>query len=311
MPAESRDLPAAPGGRPFFVLGPTAVGKTEIAAALAARIGGEIVSADAYQVYSGLDLLGAKPSADLLARVPHHLVGEVPLSAPFDVAQWLARARECVARIAARGRIPIVCGGTGLYIRALTRGLSDLPGADAELRRELEMQPLPALVARLRELDPATTVDVMNPRRVVRALEVCILTGQPFSGFRTGWESAAPVRGVILGRAREELYRRIDARVAAMFDAGVVAEVAAAGGIGPTAAQMLGLREIRALLDGSISREECIAAIQRATRNYARRQLTWFRKEPGFVPVEIPQGTDEPAVLHRLVAIAGEGSGAG
>jgi tRNA dimethylallyltransferase len=307
MPRRSDETPGVPGTGcegAFFVVGPTATGKSEIAVMLAEQIGGEIVGADAFQVYTGLDVLGAKPTARLRALVPHHLIGEVPLTAHFDVAQWLARARDSIARIRSRGRVPVVCGGTGLYIRALTRGLAELPGADRGLRAELEAQPLPELIRRLRELDPATAVDPCNPRRVVRALEVCILTGRPFSGFRREWEGGTGLRGVIVSRPREELYGRIDARVAAMFEAGVIEEVAAAGEIGPTAGQMLGLREIRALLSGAITRPECIAAIQRATRNYARRQLTWFRKEAGFDWLEIGGGLDAADLLRRLMSLA-------
>ena len=170
----------------FLILGPTAVGKSDIAAAVAERCGGEIVSADAFQVYAGLDLLTAKPTAEVRARVRHHLVGEIPLTQSWDVAQWLDAARSRIAEIHARGHVAIVAGGTGLYIRALTRGLADLPPASPELRAELEAQPLAELARRLAELDPegASRIDLKNPRRVVRALEVCLLTQRPFSSFR-------------------------------------------------------------------------------------------------------------------------------
>ena len=284
---------------PFFLLGPTAVGKSALAVEFAQRIGGEIIGADAFQVYAGLDVLSAKPSAELRARVPHHLVGEVPLAAHFDVAQWLARARECVADITARGRVPIVCGGTGLYIRALTHGLAPLPGADAALRATLEMEPLPALAGRLLSLDPASAVDMRNPRRVIRALEVCILTGRPFSSFRSEWSGDAAPRGVILTRPREELHAAIRARTEAMFSAGVIEEVARTGEVGPTAAQMLGLREIREHLAGRITREPCIEAIALATRQYAKRQLTWFRRERAFAWIDL-SATPDP--LGELLA---------
>jgi len=286
----------------FFLPGPTAVGKSELAVALAERVGGEIVSADAFQIYEGLDILSAKPSPEIRSRVPHHLIGEVPVTARFDVAQWLARARQCIAEITARGQMPIVCGGTGLYIRALARGLAELPGADPALRASLEKEPLPSLVDRLLALDPATTVDVNNPRRVIRALEVCILTGKPFSSFRAEWDQEQAGHGIILTRPREELHARIDARTGAMFAAGVVEEVAAAGCLGPTAAQMLGLREIRALLAGSITRVDCITAIRQATRQYARRQLIWLRKERGFPWLDLSAATDALGAVEREAA---------
>ncbi len=277
---------------PFFLLGPTAVGKSALAVQFAERIGGEIIGADAFQIYAGLDVLSAKPAAELRLRVPHHLIGEVPLTTRFDVAQWLARAKECITDITARGRVPIVCGGTGLYIRALTHGLAPLPGADAALRASLEKEPLPSLAERLRSLDPATTVDLRNPRRVIRALEVCILTGRPFSTFRSEWTGDAAPRGVILSRPRDELHAAISARTEAMFSAGVIGEVASTGEVGPTAAQMLGLAEIREHIAGRLTREQCIAAIALATRQYAKRQLTWFRRERAFPWIDLSSFSD-------------------
>ncbi len=295
LPRISRDrnlVPDANRSAPFFLLGPTAVGKSALAVELAERIGGEIVGADAFQIYAGLDVLSAKPSPESRARVPHHLIGEVPLTASFDVAQWLARARECVADIAARGRVPILCGGTGLYVRAFTHGLAPLPGADAELRASLEKEPLDALAARLLSLDPASTVDLRNPRRVIRALEVCILTGRPFSSFRSEWSGEVTPRGFIVTRPREELHAAIEARTRTMFAAGVVDEGAALCEISTTAAQMLGLAEIREHLAGRITREQCIEAIALATRQYAKRQLTWFRRERAFAWLDLSATSD-------------------
>jgi len=286
---------------PFFLVGPTAAGKSILSVAVAERIGGEIIGADAFQVYDGLDLLGAKPSSELRARVPHHLIGEVPLRMAFDVAQWLARAREAVAVISGSGRVPVVCGGTGLYVRALTCGLAPLPGADATLRAALEKEPLHELACRLRALDPASTVDMRNPRRVIRALEVCILTGRPFSSFRSEWAAGPEPRGFVLTRSRDELHEAIRARTEAMFAAGVIEEVAAVGEVGPTAGQMLGLAEIRAHIAGKITRDECMDAIAQATRRYAKRQLTWFRKERGFEWIDLSATPDPLPILLRAV----------
>ena len=276
---------------PFFIIaGPTAVGKSDIAVAVAERCGGEIVGADAFQIYRGLEILTAQPSAELRAHVPHHLVGEIPVTQSFDVAQYLRAARQRIAEIRARGRMPIVTGGTGLYLRALTRGLADLPGADARVRAELEAAPLADLQRRLAELDPigAAQTDLQNPRRVIRALEVCLLTGRPFSSFREQW-TATPhgIRGIVLTLDRESLNARIDRRTEAMFAAGVIEEVRAAGEAGPTASQTLGFREIRALLAGQLGESDCIAAIQHATRRYAKRQMTWFRRETALEPIDL------------------------
>ena len=286
----------------FFLLGPTAVGKSDLAVELAEQVDGEIVGADAFQIYDGLDTLSAKPSAALRARVPHHLVGTVPLASAYDVATYREAALACITDIAARGKVPILCGGAGLYVRAITHGLSeDLPMADPALRARLEAEPLLTLVERLRLLDPEATVDEKNLRRVVRALEVCMITGKPFSSFRKEWSGSPTVRGVILSRPREALIARIEQRTESMFTAGVVAEVRATGEVGATAGQMLGLREIRAHIAGDLPLGACKTAIALATRQYAKRQVTWFRRERGFAWVDL---ATEPDVLQRLVLMA-------
>lgn len=294
----------SPVTTPFFIIaGPTAVGKSAVAAAVAERCGGEIVGADAFQIYRELPILTAQPSSEMRARVPHHLVGEIAIAESFDVARYLRAATERIAEIHARGRMPIVTGGTGLYLRALTRGLADLPGADARLRADLESQPLAEWQRRLAELDPAgaAQIDLQNPRRVLRALEVCLLTGRPFSSFRAEWAGApSGSRGVVLTLDRAALQARIDARTVAMFADGVIEEVRAATAAGPTASQALGWREIRAHLAGQTSRADCLAAIQLATRRYAKRQMTWFRRETELAMVDI--GSSAPDQLAARIA---------
>ncbi len=306
----SRNTPArvspAPTDHFFIIAGPTAVGKSDIAVAVAEQCNGEIIGADAFQIYQGLDILTAKPSPALRARVPHHLIGEIPLTQSFDVAQYLTLAQARIADIRARGRVPIVAGGTGMYLRALLRGLADLPPADAELRAQLEARPLADLQRQLAELDPegVNRIDLKNPRRVIRALEVCLLTGRPFSSFREQWtgEASAP-RGVVLTLDRETLHTRIEHRTEAMFDAGVIDEVAQCGDLGPTASQVLGWREIRAHLRGEMSRAECITAIAQATRQYAKRQMTWFRREESLEMLDLAS-TPPGALVSRLAAQA-------
>jgi tRNA dimethylallyltransferase len=271
--------------RVFFIVGPTATGKSEIAAEIACQLDAEIVSADAFQIYRGLDRLTAKPEKTTLAKAPHHLLSAVPLSEEMNVEKFRAAAVEAIRNIHARGKHAIVAGGSGLYLKALTHGLSQLPGANRELREELAQATVEELFARLRELDPggAERIDRKNKQRLVRAVEVCLLSGRPFSAQRTGWGNArsAP-NGVFVFRERGELYARIDRRVEKMFADGVVEEVRALRDLGSTAEKALGLRQIRAFIAGEISEKECITKIQQATRHYAKRQLTWFQRQDNF-----------------------------
>lgn len=283
----------------FFIVGPTAVGKTEIAAEVAARLDAEIISADAFQIYAGLDIMTGKPEAALHAKARHHLIGEVPLSQAFDVAQFAARANERALEIAKRGKLALVVGGTGLHARALSRGLSDLPGANSALRAELEAQSLAGLRTRYAELDPAGArqIDLKNKRRLVRAIEVTLLTGKPFSSFRDEWTKTPKYpSGFFLLRDRADLSARIDARVEQMFKQGLLEEARSVTAIGPTAARVIGWREAQACLRGEISEAEAIAKIQLATRRYAKRQLTWFRREPNFEPLNLTNLPSESAI---------------
>jgi tRNA dimethylallyltransferase len=190
--------------RAFFIVGPTATGKSEIAAEIAQRLNAEIVNADAFQIYRGLDLLTAKPDAATLAKAPHHLLGTVPLSEEMNVEKFRAAAVDSTRNIHARGKHAIVTGGSGLYLKALTHGLSQLPEANRELREELAQATTEELFARLRELDPegAERIDRRNKRRLVRAVEVCLLSGKPFSAQRTQWSKIRQGFGVAADDAR-------------------------------------------------------------------------------------------------------------
>ncbi len=311
--------------RAFFIVGPTATGKSELAADLAREIGAEVVSADAFQIYRGLDLLTAKPDTSTLAKAPHHLIGIAPLHKEMNAEKYRSAATRVVDEINSRGRLAIVVGGSGLYIKALTHGLAPLPEADPKLREKLNAMSLDELRTQLAELDAeaARTIDIKNRRRVARALEICLLTGKPASTQRLRWArdagnlacvpttglvarpsqtglAASPPTGVFVFRNREELYARINQRVEAMFEQGVIEEVRAAGLMGTTASRMIGLREIRELLDGKMSLMQCIAEIQQATRRYAKRQLTWFRRQTNFLPLNLSLLThNEARILLR------------
>lgn len=284
--------------RVFFIVGPTATGKSELAAHVAHQLGVEIVSADAFQIYRGLDLLTAKPDRKTLEKAPHHLVGRVPLREEMTVEKYRALAEDIISR----GKPVIVAGGSGLYVKALTHGLAPLPAANQKLREKLELATNQELLRSLRALDPATagTIDQQNRRRLIRAVEVCLLTGKPFSAQRTEWVGTLPANGVFVYRERAELYARIDRRVEEMFRAGVVEETRAAQNLGSTAEKTIGLREIRTLLAGAISEAECIAKIQQATRRYAKRQLTWFQRQTNFAPLNLT--AHRPAEAIELIS---------
>jgi tRNA dimethylallyltransferase len=314
--------------RTFFIVGPTATGKSELAADVAGEIGAEIVSADAFQLYRGLDLLTAKPDASTLAKASHHLMGTTPLHEEMSAEKYRRAASRVIDEIHARGKLAIVVGGSGLYIKALTHGLAPLPESDSKLREKLKAMSLDELCSQLVELDPEATrkVDMKNRRRVVRALEICLLSGKPASAQyakgagaegvdlgslgKTPPRSAPAAKGVFVFHDREELYARINRRVERMFEDGVIEEVRAAGEVSATASQMIGFREIRQLLDGKISISQCIAAIQQATRRYAKRQLTWFRRQTNFSPLNLSLLThNEARILLRMLLEPVEVSG--
>jgi len=305
--------------RCFFIVGPTATGKSELAADMAQEIGAEIVSADAFQVYQGLEQLTAKPNSSTLAKAPHHLLGTTPLGDEMNAEKYRLASTSAVDEINSRSKLAIIVGGSGLYIKALSHGLAPLPEPDPALREQLNATSLDDLCSQLVELDPQTArkIDLKNRRRVVRALEICLVTGKSASAQRQQWIgdagnpmqtrlSAAPVTGVLLFRNREELYERINQRVEMMFEHGVIEEVRIAGEISQTASQMIGLREIRELLAGKKSIQQCIAEIQQATRRYAKRQLTWFRGQTNFSPLNLSFLTHNEAVKWISLRILSE-----
>jgi tRNA dimethylallyltransferase len=306
-----QSLPENGKPRVIVVCGPTAVGKTRAGIALAQALNGEIVSADSMQVYRGMDIGTAKPTAEERAAATHHLIDIVEPDEPFDAAVYGALARDAVAGLHRRGKVPVVVGGTGLYIKALLRGLFRAGGGDPALRRRLraEAEALGAerLHARLAECDPAAAAR-LHPNdtfRVLRALEVYELTGRPISGLQQehGFAEtpfAALTIGLTLDRAT--LYQRIDRRVDAMVAAGLEQEVRCLldRGFGPelTSMQSIGYSHMTAFVGGALTWEECLRTLKRDTRRFAKRQLTWFRSEPGIVWTA-PDRTEEITLLAR------------
>jgi tRNA dimethylallyltransferase len=270
------------------ILGPTAVGKTEVALQLASRLNGEIVSADSRLLYRGMDIGTAKPGPDELARVPHHLVNVTNPNQVWSLVLYQEAARAAIASIQARGRLPFLVGGTGQYIRAIIEGWkAPRVSPDPRLRAILENWAAEigsgGLHARLAALDPeaAGKIDYRNLRRTVRALEVIFITGKPFSAQRKHGPSLYQAFLLGLTRPRQELYERIDARIEAMFAAGFVEEVRALlkQGYDPELPTLsaIGYREVVDYLQGKITLQEAIKIMKRRTRQFVRRQANWFK----------------------------------
>ena len=369
----------------FYLCGPTASGKSSVAIALAQRIGGEIINADAFQLYQGLDLCTAKPSLEDRALVLHHLFDVLDPVQACDAQHYHDLALPMVEKVLSRQRWPIIVGGSGLYVKALTHGLANLPKGDAALRAQLDQMTAAERVAELLRRDPAAAgnVPLNNDRYVSRALEICLITGQPQSTLRQQWQQNQPTfLGALLERDRDDLYQRINARVLSMIEAGVVEEVkaflaevvagvcdpggvaqgmspapsiphetnpvflnneasqvrphrgqlqpasglkppapsplipASASPVGPSPSALrsppltprppsllsaIGVREIQAFLHGACSLEEAITAMQQATRRYAQRQMTWFRREHGFQTICLAAESNPDFVTQRLI----------
>lgn len=270
--------------------GATAVGKTALAIQWARAFDGEIINADSRQLYRYMDIGTAKPTPEEQAAAPHHLLDVVTPDQTFTLAQYQAAVRAAMDAIHRRGKLPILTGGTGLYITATLEGWQtpEVP-PDPRLRAELEAMTNAELLARLAALDPLTaaTIDADNPRRLVRALEVCLVTGRPFSEQRTKQPLPVDARYFALTLPREELYARADARLGRMIAAGWLDEVETLlkMGYAPSLPAMsaLGYPQICAVLCGDLSLDAAKIEIQRATRRYIRRQYTWLRgHDPGW-----------------------------
>ncbi len=294
------------------IVGATATGKSALALELAEPLGGEIVNADALQVYRGFDVGTAKPSREERDRVPHHLVDVLEPHEPFSAGEFARRARSAIEEIQGRDRLPMLVGGSGLYLKALIEGISPIPPIDAgireALRRRLEEEGLEVLREELRRVDPATAerLEPADPQRLLRALEVAVGTGRPLSR----WIADQPVGeggidavrvGLTLPRAL--LYDRISVRVGRMLADGWVHEVRAllAAGLEPSlpAFQAIGYRELAGHVAGRTTLDEATEKIVRATRRYAKRQETWFRRQ--FEVQWFPAGeTRASRVLEHL-----------
>jgi tRNA dimethylallyltransferase len=282
------------------IAGPTASGKTGLAVELARRAGGEIVNADSQQVYRFFDIGTAKPSPEELAAVPHHLLSVVEPLEPFSAAEYQRRADAAIADITSRGKPVFVVGGTGLYLRILLHGVVEAPGADPALRASLEAlataEGREAVHRKLAEVDPETAARLppQDLVRIIRALEIHARTGIPASQWRREHGFTAdryPFRMFALAPPREQLYQAINARTEAMYARGLVEEtreLLARGYADAAPMRSVGYVQARAVVEGRMTREEAIHATAQETRHYAKRQLTWFRKESGAVHLSPP-----------------------
>jgi tRNA dimethylallyltransferase len=272
----------------IFILGPTASGKSETAAAVAQNIGGEIVSCDSMQIYRGMEIVAQSPGVELTRSVRHHLVGVVPSGEEFNAAKFVDISRGVVEDIISRGKIPVFSGGTGLYVKALLDGIFHSPPQDKEFRLGLEREAREKgnmhLYRRLKKIDPEATLKIepQNLRRIIRALEVFELTGKTFSEKKKesrGIADEYETKLFALEVPRDVLIRRIDSRVEAMFASGLVDEVRALMGapISSTASKALGIKEAWSVAKGETGIETAKEELKIRTRQYAKRQMTWLR----------------------------------
>jgi tRNA dimethylallyltransferase len=295
-----------------LIAGPTASGKSAAATALAEEIGGTLINADSMQIYRELSVLTARPGAEDMARVPHFLYGHVSVQAPYSVGRYAEDAASALAEVRATGRTPIFAGGTGLYFTALTEGLADIPSVPDAVRqavraRREELGP-EAFFASLASLDPESGLRLRpsDTQRTLRAMEVLEATGKPLTYWQT--QKGAPVLGpdlklarFVLSPPRAALHAAINSRFEAMVEEGALEEARALSGIDPKlpAAKILGLRPLQALASGAMSREDALSEAKTATRQYAKRQVTWFRQRMAdWTWLEPPPGED---LLSRMM----------
>ncbi len=295
----------------IILLGPTGVGKTGASILLAKSLNTEIISADSMQIYRHMDIGTAKPSADEMRVVRHHMIDIVEPSESFSAGCYVDRAVPIIEGLHARGKIPVVVGGTGLYIKAMTRGIFSGPSADWALREELltmEKKEKGSLYSYLQKLDPEAASNVMEAdiRRIVRALEVCLKTETGITRLQKELTRPLPYEFIRIGltRERRELYRLIEDRVDSMLSRGLLNEVRDLLLLNPgkTALQAIGYKEIISHLRGECSMDEAVRLVKKRSRNYAKRQLTWFRGETGILWTDVT-GYSTPERIHEAIAI--------
>ena len=292
------------------ICGPTASGKTALGVELAKRLDGEIISADSMQIYKGMDIASAKPSEEEKQGIPHHLMDFLPLNKPFSVADYVELAHNCIDDVVSRGKLPVIVGGTGLYISSLINNITfDDTGSDPEFRNEMRefasKNGNQALWEKLESVDP-TTASKLHPNnvnRIIRALEVYKISGSTMAIAQEKSRLAeSPYRTCIImpDFPREQLYRRIDDRADDMIKRGLVEEAREffTHDDYVTSAQAIGFKELKPYLDGEKSLTECVERLKQVTRNYAKRQLTWFNKMPDIHKISVDSGSNSGKIYE-------------
>ena len=299
----------------IVIAGPTASGKTSLSIGIAKKIGGEIVSADSMQIYKDMDIATAKPTAEEMQGIPHHLISIVESDESFSVAAYKEKAVEAIADIFCRGRIPVVVGGTGLYIDTLVNNTTFFDFDKSDQREKLQMrlqnEGIEKLFDELKSVDPETAkrLHINDTKRILRALEVYYSTGKTISlQAELSHENESQYNWLIIGLTaenRDVLYDRINRRVGIMLDDGLIEEAKAffSSEKSSTAKQAIGYKELKGFFDGSISLEEATENLKRETRRYAKRQLTWFRRNKNINWINIDNKTSEEVLTEALAII--------
>ena len=294
----------------IILLGPTGIGKTGASILLAKALNTEIISADSMQIYRHMDIGTAKPTGEEMAGIRHHMIDIIEPSEEFSVGRYIEMVVPIMEELINRGKTPLIVGGTGLYIRAMTRGLFKGPSADWSLRRQLmakEEKQRGFLYSYLRELDPEAAERVMpsDTRRLIRAIEVCLRTRRGITDLQKRSTEPLPYNFILIGlkRERKELYRLIEERVERMISSGLIDEVKKVMGMNPgrTALQAIGYKEVISFLRGDITYEEALRLIKKRSKLYAKRQIIWFRKDEGIRWIDIT-GLYTPLEIYRAIA---------
>lgn len=293
----------------IILLGPTGVGKTGASLLLAQELGTEIISADSMQIYKGMDIGTAKPLLEQRASVKHHLIDIVEPSEPYSVGRYIEDVVSIIETLHSKRKMPLVVGGTGLYIKAMTRGIFSGPSADWKLRDELiamEKDESGTLYDYLITIDPEAATKVMpaDSRRIIRAIEVCIKTNRGISELQQNLTKPLPYEFIKIGltRERKELYRIIEERVDKMMENGLAEEVKNILKTNPdkTPMQAIGYKETAMYLNNEISLDEAVSLIKRGTKRYAKRQFTWFKKEEGISWIDVTGICDSREIFMRI-----------